>query len=255
MATWFELSEMAPEIAAVGQTLLDKHGLAYLATVRADGSPRVHPVCPFVVDGRLIVATPRASPKAQDQLRDARFVLHMLPGDNDDEFRIRGRAHPISDGSQRDHVLRDGPAYVKPDDYIFEYDIAEAASAYWVNVGQPGTYPVRQSWRSSVPAPNERLKIVWRFNLRDGVEPAAFFAWLRDNVWASSATYGCTTRAFVLKNAAHAYSTEATWPDAAARDRWQASDDFRAIPNYPGLDSPWAAQVDLEPVLYSEIVP
>ncbi len=57
MASWSEMAEHAPEIAAVGQALLDKHGLAYLATVRADGSPRVHPVCPFVIGGRLIVAS------------------------------------------------------------------------------------------------------------------------------------------------------------------------------------------------------
>ena len=122
-----------------------------------------------------------------------------------------------------------------------------------MNAGRPGTYPVRQSWRAREQAANKRLKVVWRFNLRDGIEPSAFFAWLRENVWSSSAAYGCVTRAFKLEQSAHAYSTEATWPDAAARDRWQASDGFRAIPNYPGLGSPWAAQVDLEPVLYSEI--
>ncbi len=224
MATWSELSTLAPEIAATGQALLDKHGLAYVATVRADGSPRVHPVCPFVIDGRLIVATQRTSPKAQDQLRDGRYVLHLLPGANDDEFRIHGRARLIGDGPQREQILRDGPRYVKSGDYIFEYDITEAASAYWVNVGQPGTYPVRQWWRATTPAASDRLKVVWRFNLREGIEPDAFFAWLRDNVWASSAKFGSVTRAFSLTNGAHAYSTEATWPDADARDRWQATE-------------------------------
>ena len=111
MASWAELAEMAPEIAAVGQALLARHGLAYLATVRADGAPRVHPVCPFVIDGRLIVATPRTSPKAQDQLRDGRYVLHMPPGDDDAEFRIRGRARSMIAGAQRDEVFRDGPDF------------------------------------------------------------------------------------------------------------------------------------------------
>ncbi len=253
MATWSELAIQAPEIAAVGQALLDRHGLAYLATIRADGSPRLHPVCPFVIDGRLIVATPRTSLKAGDLLRDSRYAMHMLPGDNDAEFRIRGRVRAVAD-AERANVERDGPDFVKHDDFLFEYDIAEAASAYWVHVGQPGTYAVRQSWRPSGDRPSKKLKIVWRFNLRDGIEPAAFFIWLREHVWTSSAAYGCVTRAFTLTQSTHAYSTEATWPDAAARDRWQASDDFRAIPNYPGLDSPWAAQVNLEPVLYTEVV-
>jgi hypothetical protein len=252
MATWSELTTLTPEVAAVGQALLERHGLAYLATIRADGSPRLHPVCPFVIDGRLIVATPRTSLKARDLLRDSRYAMHMLPGDDDAEFRIRGRVHAIGEGPGRDQIMRDGPHYLHDDDYIFAYDITEAASAHWVDVGQPGTYAVRQSWKEPC-APAEPLKIVWRFNLRNGIDPAVFFAWLRENVWSSSAAYGCVTRAFALKQAQHAYSTEATWPDAAARDRWQASDGFRAIPNYPGHNSPWAAQVDLEPVLYTEV--
>lgn len=149
MATWGEFAEAEPEMAAVGLTQLEKFGLAYLATVRADGAPRVHPVCPFIIDGRLYVATPLSSPKARDQLRDPRCVLHMLPGQNDDEFRIRGRACPVIDEDARAAVRAEGPHFLKADDYYFEYDIEEAATAYWVNVGRPGTYPVRHAWSST----------------------------------------------------------------------------------------------------------
>ena len=149
MASWVEFAGADPEIAAVGTQLLEKHGLAYLATVRADGGPRVHPVCPFIVDGRLLVATPRTSPKARDQLRDGRYVLHMLPGENDDEFRIRGRARAVTDERERALIRERGPQFVKTGDYYFEYDIEEAASAYWEHVGQPGTYPVRRTGRST----------------------------------------------------------------------------------------------------------
>ena len=149
MATWAAFADAEPEMAAVGTRQLEKFGLAYLGTVRADGAPRVHPVCPFLIDGRLYVATPPSSPKARDQLRDPRCVLHMLPGENDDEFRIRGRARSVTDADERAMVLERGPHFVKPDDCYFEYDIEEAATAYWVNVGQPGTYPVRHAWRKS----------------------------------------------------------------------------------------------------------
>ena len=94
------------------------------------------------------------------------------------------------------------------------------------------------------------VKIIWRFNLAPGIEEREFFAWLRDNVWASSSKAGCETRAFHLDGGTHAYATEATWPNVEARDVWQAS---RRIPNYPGLDSPWAAQVDLEGVTAREL--
>lgn len=149
MATWAEFAEAEPEMAAVGARLLEKHGLAYLATVRPDGAPRVHPVCPFIVDGKVFVATPRTSPKARDQLRDPRYVLHLLPGENDDEFRIRGRARSVTDEGERATVRERGPQFLKVDDHYFEYDIEEAATAYWANVGQPGTYPVRRSWRAT----------------------------------------------------------------------------------------------------------
>jgi hypothetical protein len=147
MATWAQFAEAQPAMAAVGLALLEQFHLAYLATVRADGSPRIHPVSPFLIEGRLIVATPPESPKAADQLRDGRYVIHMLPGKDDAEFRVRGQARLVEAGPLRDAVLSDGPHYVKEHDCIFEYDIEEAATAHWVNVGQPGTYPVRERWR------------------------------------------------------------------------------------------------------------
>jgi hypothetical protein len=147
VATWAEFAQAAPEIAAVGAELLAKHNLAYLATVRADGSPRVHPVAPVIVAGHLLVSTPKASPKAADQLRDPRCVLHMLPGKNDDEFMIRGEARLVTDPELRAQAEAERH-YIRPEDYLFEYHIEAAMSAYWEHVGQPGTYPVRRFWRS-----------------------------------------------------------------------------------------------------------
>lgn len=97
------------------------------------------------------------------------------------------------------------------------------------------------------------FKVVWRFNLREGIDEAEFFAWLKANVWASSARYGCSTVAFRLNKGPQAYSTEATWPSSEARRQWAESDGFRAITPFPGTESPWAAQVDLEAVEYRPI--
>lgn len=148
MATWsdFELAE--PEMAAIGRELLERHQLAYLATVRADGAPRLHPVSPQIIDGHLYVCTPRTSPKARDQVRDGRYVMHMLPGDADAEFRVRGRARLLADPAEIARVCERGPHYFRPDEHLFEYDIEEAAMAHWQNVGQPGTYAVRRNWRA-----------------------------------------------------------------------------------------------------------
>ena len=157
MATWAEFAEAAPEMAALGSELRATFGLAFLATVRKDGSPRLHPVCPFVVRGRLFIATNQKSPKRHDLKRDGRYVLHMLPGENDAEFQVRGRARLVDDAQTKVMVLAEGPeAGVQPDgallnltpeELLFEYDVEEALSGHWENVGQPDTRPVRKRWR------------------------------------------------------------------------------------------------------------
>jgi hypothetical protein len=47
---WSELESQSPEIAELGRAALYQYGpgLGFLATVRADGGPRMHPVCPAV---------------------------------------------------------------------------------------------------------------------------------------------------------------------------------------------------------------
>jgi hypothetical protein len=79
-------------------------------------------------------------------MRDGRYMLHALPGEDDAEFSVRGGASLLPDGPLRTRIVTEGPHWVKPDDRIFEYDIEEAASAYWVNAGKPGTYAVRKKW-------------------------------------------------------------------------------------------------------------
>jgi hypothetical protein len=148
MASWEQFAAAEPAMAELGRRLLSEHGLAYLATVRRDGAPRLHPVSPFLAAGMLIVMTPPSSPKAGDQLRDGRYAMHFLPGKDDDEFAIRGRVRAITEAAERARVRAEGPHFVSDDDHYFEYDIEEAATAYWVNVGQPDTYPVRSRWRA-----------------------------------------------------------------------------------------------------------
>ena len=161
MATWGEFAEAAPEMATLGSELRAKFGLAFLVTVRKDGSPRVHPVCPFVVRGRLFIATNQKSPKRHDLKRDGRYVLHMLPGEDDAEFQVRGRARLVEDAQTKAMVLAEGPEAgrqpdgallnLTPEELLFEYDVEEALSGHWENVGQPDTYPVRKHWREREP--------------------------------------------------------------------------------------------------------
>ncbi len=56
MATWAELERNAPALADAGRKLIyqfGQMGLTFLATVRKDGGPRLHPICITIVDGGL----------------------------------------------------------------------------------------------------------------------------------------------------------------------------------------------------------
>src|SRR4051795_9390212 len=87
MASWGDMAAARPEIEARARELFlieqpdapGPAGLGYLATVPADGGPRVHPISPAVLDGRLYAFIVRGSPKAGDLTRDGRFALHSWP--------------------------------------------------------------------------------------------------------------------------------------------------------------------------------
>lgn len=70
--------------------------VSYLATVRRDGGPRLHPFCPILAGGQLFAAIPRSSPKGWDLRRDPRCVIHALPGPEDDEFCVRATASEVT---------------------------------------------------------------------------------------------------------------------------------------------------------------
>ena len=133
MATWGEFAAAAPEMAELGLRQLRKFGLAYLGTVRTDGSPRVNPVCPFIGGGRLFVATAPNSPKRLDLVRDGRYVLHFLPGKEEEEISIRGRASLVEGPEMRALALEGAREMIqatglriKPEEWLFEYGIDSA---------------------------------------------------------------------------------------------------------------------------------
>jgi Pyridoxamine 5'-phosphate oxidase len=70
--TWHDLEAGAPEIARLGRERLEQAGIALLATLRKDGSPRINPVEPHIVDGQLVFAAMRRTTKARDLSRDPR---------------------------------------------------------------------------------------------------------------------------------------------------------------------------------------
>jgi hypothetical protein len=104
---WADFAVAASRLEAFGRLRLE-HRVAYLATIRADGSPRLHPVSPFVGAGCLYLYMEPTSPKGADLRRDSRYALHC--GVEDDsggggEFSVAGRAQEVTDPRRRSEAF------------------------------------------------------------------------------------------------------------------------------------------------------
>jgi hypothetical protein len=145
---WAAFAAAAPALAAFGRARLERR-VAYLATVRADGAPRVHPVSPFLADGSLWLYMEPGSPKVADLRRDARYALQC--GVEDDsggggEFHVTGWAGEVTDaGRRRDAFAVARAAGYRPADRHVTFELAIAR----VLVTTYDDGPRRERWPSS----------------------------------------------------------------------------------------------------------
>ncbi len=144
--SWKIFEQQQPALAAFGFERLDGK-VAYLATVRRDGSPRVHPMTPIIGEGHFFIFMEPTSPKAHDLERDARYAVHCSVSDtsgSSGEFRVEGRAHLVNDPDLR-HRAAELSSYKPAERYIlFEFDVESAASTTYVH-GKP----VHHNWKVS----------------------------------------------------------------------------------------------------------
>ena len=99
---WSELEQRQPRLADVGRQRLLDPGVVLVATIRRDGTPRLSPVEPFVMDGDLWLSMLWQSTKAADLIRDPRVLVHGVVASRDGrdgEFKVRGQARTEQDSS------------------------------------------------------------------------------------------------------------------------------------------------------------
>src|SRR5215813_11677123 len=137
MTSWKEFAQKAPEIAAFGETRF-RSGVAYLGTLRADGSPRVDPVTPIIGEQLFLFMEP-TSPKGKDLQRDPRYSLHYSVEDSSGgagEFYVRGRAALMTDPAIREQAVATS-SYKPADRYVlFRFTVEFAFMNTYVN-GDP----------------------------------------------------------------------------------------------------------------------
>lgn len=141
--SWQELETAEPLLAEFGRERLDGR-VAYLATVRRDGSPRTHPVLPVVGGGRCFVFIEPGSPKVRDLCADGRYSVHCSVNDASGasgEFQMSGRARLVTDSVVWEEaaalsIFQPGSRY-----QLFELCVTDAVSTAWRS-GQA----VRRRW-------------------------------------------------------------------------------------------------------------
>jgi Pyridoxamine 5'-phosphate oxidase len=76
VASWGEFERQEPEFAQRVRTLLDAHKHKTIATLRADGSPRISGIEAEFEEGELTFGSMPNARKGADLKRDPRFALH-----------------------------------------------------------------------------------------------------------------------------------------------------------------------------------
>ena len=126
MTAWHDVEQAAPEFAQRVRALFDAHRHKTIATLRADGSPRISGIEAAFEDGELVFGSMPNARKGADLRRDPRFALHSATVDPIEgseaqwpgEVKISGRA--IAAGS-----IAEGPEGER-----FHADIAEVVHTH-----------------------------------------------------------------------------------------------------------------------------
>ena len=126
MPSWSDFEQAAPDLARRVRARLDAHTHKTLATLRADGAPRISGTETRFADGDLHIGSMWQARKAHDLRRDPRYALHSgsddPPGWTSDA-KVAGRAEEITEEAR---VLAVNGSEVGRS-HLFRLDVEEAS--------------------------------------------------------------------------------------------------------------------------------
>ena len=109
--SWSKLATESPELAAAVRARFEVHPHHVLATLRADGSPRVSGSNVQFTDtdgvAELRIGSMAGAVKALDLLRDPRYALHSAPLEEQlggGDAKVSGVVNPVGTPSATDDV-------------------------------------------------------------------------------------------------------------------------------------------------------
>jgi len=132
----------APELAERARERFAVTGLSLVATLRADGWPRISPVEPLIFEGQLYLGMMPRSMKSLDLGRDPRCLVHSTVSDKDGtdgEVKLYGFARRATDVDEIERYCVALEAAIGwrpagPDDFdLWVVDISSAAYVHFAD--------------------------------------------------------------------------------------------------------------------------
>ena len=152
VATWNDVTRAAPELALAVQRSFDAHIHKTLATLRADGSPRISGQEASFRDGDLWLGMMPDSRKAKDLQREPRLALHSATVDPempDGDAKLAARAEEVADQETFDWFIGEEQAEKGQEPpqpfHLFRVDIVEIVLT--TLGGDPPDHLVIETWR------------------------------------------------------------------------------------------------------------
>jgi len=148
MAAFSDVEKEEPEFAARVRAAFDAHGHKILATLRADGSPRVSGIEARFTHGELWLAGMPRSVKFADLRRDPRMALHSgsdEPATFAADAKLSGRALEVTDPAE--HAAFTGAADVQETAQPFELFRIDVEQVVLTALNDAKDALVISSWR------------------------------------------------------------------------------------------------------------
>jgi Pyridoxamine 5'-phosphate oxidase len=148
------VEQAVPELASAVRAAFDAHKHKVLATLRADGSPRLSGNEASFLDGDVWLGMMHRSRKALDLLRDPRLELHSAPVDVElklGDARLAGRAVEVTDPevirgfSSASAAEHEGVEPPEPF-HLFRVDVSDITL---IRIGDPPDHLLIESWSAA----------------------------------------------------------------------------------------------------------
>ena len=140
MVSWQEVEAAEPEFAASVRAIFEKGRHKTMATLRADGSPRISGIEAEFTAGELAFGSMPRSRKGADLLRDPRLALHSPSVDPPEEAPASWRG----DAKIAGRAISTGPLSGPQPGEGFRVDIEEVVR---IGLNERGDRLVIQVWR------------------------------------------------------------------------------------------------------------